>query len=114
MSNSLIITLIIFSLFLALITTLILRKGDIPVKYALLWYFSSGVVFILALFPFIIKFIADLLGFKTLSNLIIGIIISVLIFISMSLTIITSHQKKKITLLIQEVSLIKSERNKRK
>jgi hypothetical protein len=110
MSNSLIITLIIFSIVLFIITTIVLRKGRIPIKYALVWYFSSISLFIVALFPFILEWVASFLGFKTVSNLVVGIIISLLLFITMSLTIIVSGQKKKITLLIQEVSILKSEK----
>ena len=45
-------------------------------------------------------------------NLVIGIIIGILLFLTMSLTIITSGQRKKITLLIQEVSMLKEKINK--
>lgn len=109
MSNSLIIVLILFSLALFIMTTVILRKGRIPIKYALVWYFSSVSLFLVALFPFILEALATFLGFKTVSNLVVGIIISLLLFITMSLTIIVSGQKKKITLLIQEVSILKNE-----
>ena len=110
MSNSLIIALILFSLALFIMTTMVLRKGRIPIKYALVWYFSAISLFVVALFPFVLEFIANFLGFKTVSNLVVGIIISLLLFITMSLTIIVSGQKKKITLLSQEVSILKSEK----
>lgn len=112
MSITLRITLILFSVILLLITTGVLKKGRIPIKYSLLWYFSALIIFVVAVFPFVIEWCANLLGFETLSNLIIGIIIGILLFLTMSLTIITSGQKKKITLLIQEVSTLKSQINK--
>ena len=112
MSITLRITLILFSVILLLITTGVLKKGRIPIKYSLLWYFSALIIFVVAVFPFVIEWCANLLGFATLSNLIIGIIIGILLFLTMSLTIITSGQKKKITLLIQEVSTLKSQINK--
>lgn len=108
MSNTLIVTLIIFSIVLFLITTVVLKKGRIPIKYALVWYFAAVSIFMVAVFPFFIELLANFIGFETVSNLIIGIIITLLLFITMSLTIIVSGQKKKITLLIQEVSMLKS------
>ena len=101
------IVLLIFSLIVIIATTYVLRKGRIPVKYSLLWYFAGGIILILSLFPLILEFASNILGFKTISNLIIGIIISLLLFLTMSLTIITSGQKKKITLLLQEISIMK-------
>lgn len=113
MSLVLRLSLIIFSLVLAVITTMVLRKGRMPIKYSLLWYFSSLVIFLVAVFPVVIEWVANLLGFKTLSNLILAIIIALLLFLTMSLTIITSGQKKKITLLIQEMSTLKSKIEKK-
>ena len=108
MSKALIIVLIIFSLALFIATTGVLKKGRIPIKYALVWYLSSFIIFAVAIFPFLLEMVAKFLGFKTISNMVIGIIISLLLFITMSLTIIVSGQKKKITLLIQELSMVKS------
>ena len=100
--------LFIFSIVLLVSTTLVLRKGRIPIKYSLIWYFSSVVIFLVSVFPFTLEFVAKIIGFETISNLVVGIIISLLLFITMSLTIITSGQKKKITLLLQEVSSLKN------
>ena len=107
MSVSLRILLLIFSVFLTLATTVVVKKGRMPIKYSLLWYFSSLIIFVLSVFPFIIEYISELFGFKTLSNLITAIMICILLFLTMSLTIITAGQKRKITLLIQEISILK-------
>ena len=53
--------------------------------------------------------IANLVGFQTVSNMVIGVLLVILFFITMSLTVIVSAQKRKITLLVQEISLLKSE-----
>ena len=108
MSLELIIFLIIFSIFLFIVTTFILKKGLISAKYSLLWYFIALVILLVAVFSKPLELFANLLGFQTLSNLVIGIILALLIFLTMSLTIIISTQKKKTTLLIQELSLLKS------
>ena len=47
-----------------------------------------------------------------MSNLIIGIFIFILLMITISLTVITSGQKRKTTLLIQEVSMLKTKMEK--
>jgi len=114
MSINLRIVLVIFSIFLLLITAYILKRGRIPEKYSLLWYFISLVIFILAVFPSIFTFIAKQLGFQVMSNLIIGIILVLLLFLTMALTIIASGQKKKTTLLIQEISILKEKLNHEK
>ena len=108
MSLELIIALIIFSLLLFIITTIILKKDLIPAKYSLLWYFIAVVIFLVAILSKPLELFANAIGFQTLSNMIIGIILVLLIFLTMSLTIIVSTQKKKTTLLIQELSLLKS------
>lgn len=108
------IALIIFAIAVTILTTIVLKKDRIPLKYSLLWYLAALIILILAICPFIIEFFTDLLGFATVSNLLIGILISILMFLTMSLTIITSGQKKKITLLIQEVSILKEKMNEKK
>lgn len=113
MSGSLRILLLVFSIVLALATTIVVKKGRMPIKYSLLWYFSSLIVFVLAVFPFIIEWVAGLFGFITLSNLVTSIMIGILLFLTMSLTIITAGQNRKITLLIQEVSMLKEKVNKK-
>ena len=51
MSISLRITLFIFALILAVITVIVLRRGRIPIKYSLLWFFSAFVICMVAIFP---------------------------------------------------------------
>ena len=106
------IFLIVFALVLLFVTTMVLKKGRIPIKYSLLWYFSGVLILVVAIFRFSIEWLSSFIGFKTISNFIIGILISILLFLTMSLTIITSGQKKKITLLIQEVSILKNKLEK--
>ena len=106
--------LLVFSVILSIITTTVLKRGRMPIKYSLLWYFSSVIIIILSLFPFVIEWIASLFGFTTLSNLIVAVLISILLFLTMALTIITAGQRKKTTLLIQEISLLKEKVEKSK
>ena len=110
------IILLLFSITLIFTTTIVLKKGRMPIKYSLLWYFSALIVFILSVFPSIIEWIAWLFGFQTLSNLISAIMFGILLFLTMALTIISAGQNKKINLLIQEISILKKniENNKKR
>lgn len=109
MSIKLTFTLILVAMFILLLTTYFLKKGRIPEKYSLLWYAFSIIIFLVGIFPNLFQNIANKLGFQVMSNLIIGVIIGLLILLTMALTIIAAGQKKKTTLLIQEISLLKKE-----
>ena len=107
MSKSLTITLIVVSVLLIILTTHVLKKGRIPEKYSLLWYAFALMILLVGIFPNIFSFISKKLGFEVMSNLIIGIIIGGLLLLTMALTIMMAGQKKKTTMLIQEISIIK-------
>lgn len=109
MPIKLVLTLLFTSLFLFVLTTIILKKGRIPEKYSLLWYAFSLILLLVAIFPNLFIFISKLFGFQVISNLVVGLIIMLLILLTMALTVIISGQKKKTTLLIQEVSILKKE-----
>lgn len=101
------IMVFIVALILALTIYKVLKHGLVPVKYSLLWILSIIVMLLIAVFPNFLIFISKAMGFVTLANMIAGVFIVVLFFITISLTIIVSTQKKRITLLVQEVSLLK-------
>ena len=111
MSLGTIITVVATGLLLLFIILFRLKRGRIPVKFALLWIFISVILLLVGLFPEIISSVAGLFGFKTMSNMLIGILISMLIFITIALTIIVSGQKYRITLLTQELSMLKEKVN---
>lgn len=90
---------------IAIIKTL--RKGRVPIKYSLLWLLSAIVILFVAAFPNVLDTLSSLIGFETISNMVIGVILVILLFMTMMLTIIVSGQKEKIRLLIQEVSVLK-------
>lgn len=87
----------------------ILHKDLIPVKYSLLWWFAIIILIVLAIWPSFFLLFVDMLRFQTTSNMVIGVFIVILLFITMSLTVIVSSQKKKVNLLVQEVSMLKQE-----
>ena len=114
MSIKLKLPLIIFSVVLIYITTNILKKEKIPAKYSLLWYLIALIVLAVSIFPRAIEIVANLIGIQVLSNLVIALFLVLLIFLTLTLTIIVSGQKKKITLLVQELSILRNEFNDRK
>lgn len=109
MSNRLIITVIIFAVILGISVLYLLLKNRIPVKYALIWLFSTIIIIVVAVIPNLMEKLAKLLGFELLSNMVLCLFIAILMFLTLILTVIIGGQKKKTTLLIQELSLLKSE-----
>ena len=108
MSLNLQIISLLFVLLIIFIIIYILRKGRIYIKYSLVWLFSSGLLLFSILIPGFLDFVTRLLGFRVASNMIFAFIIAMLMFITISLTIIVSGQNEKIRLLIQEFSMLKS------
>lgn len=85
----------------------LLRKGRIPVKFSLLWGVVVIALLLVAIIPNSLISFMRILGFQTLSNLIVGLLFLILFFMTISLTVIISGQKTKINLLIQELSMLK-------
>ena len=103
------LAVLIIALILAVVVIRILHKRMIPVKYSLLWGIGVIILLFLAIWPNSLIVLANLVGFQTVSNMVIGVLLVILFFITMSLTVIVSAQKRKITFLVQEISLFKSE-----
>lgn len=101
--------LVIVSLLLMIVVIKILKKGRIPIKYSLIWILSSIIIFLVSLIPSLFEWISRLFGFVTMANMVVGIFIFVLLMITISLTVMIAGQKKKTTMLIQEISLLKHE-----
>ncbi len=109
MSNVLRVLLIIFSVCLLSLILNYMSKNKLPIRYALFWLVAPVIIFIVGAFPDFAVFFTKIIGFETTSNLVIGVILAMLLFITLMLTMIVSDQKRKIKLLIQEVSLMKQE-----
>lgn len=86
------------------------KKNKITIKYAIIWYLSLIVLMIFTAFPEILGWFTSLIGMKLSSNFLFVLLIAFLFIICISLTIIVSEQKEQIRLLIQEVSILNSER----
>lgn len=107
MANNLRILLVLFSIGLFAITFTLIYRKKIPINISLFWLLSALIIMILGIFPNFINFFTKIVGFETTSNFIIGIILTILLLNTLLLTIVINEQNKKITLLIQEVSILK-------
>lgn len=109
MSLELILTSIIFLIFVIFIVLYFVRKRKISIKYSLIWIFPSLILMLFTLVPGVMTFFTKLTGFQTASNMIISALVCLLMLINLVLTVIVTNQKEKIRLLIQEVSIIKEQ-----
>ena len=111
MSLGTILIVIFTGILLLFLTLVLLKQGKIPVKFSLLWIMVALVLLLVGFVPNIIVTIATKLGFKTMSNMLIGILMIMLFFMCMALTV--SGQKIRITLLTQELSILKQKVEKK-
>ncbi len=107
MSKTIIISLIVFSFIWLIIILRDVRKGNISIKYSLIWLLMAIILLLVGVFPSFMEFVAESFGFTTISNLVIGIILTLLLLITLVLTHIVTKQKNQIRELTQEVALIK-------
>ena len=101
-----IILLIFSSLGLILLTNLV-KRYRLELKYALLWISITILFVVLAIFPTIIDFTADIMGIKTPVNALYLLGIISLLMISFSLTISLSRTSNRIKYLTQELGLVR-------
>jgi hypothetical protein len=91
--------------FIYIINMVRLRKLEL--KYTLLWLFTSLSFIVMAVFPGIIVWIADLLHIKEPVNALFLITLFFLILIIFSLTVAIAVKSRSITTLTQEIGIIK-------
>lgn len=113
MTTNLRLFLIIFAIFWFILTSYFLKKNKLPVKYSLVWYTIIFILLILGAFPNILVYISEFCGFQVVSSFVIGVILTLMIFITLILTMIVAEQRKRIILLIQEVSILKMKINRK-
>ncbi|HPF83424.1 MAG TPA: DUF2304 domain-containing protein [Bacilli bacterium] len=113
MSLGLTLASIIFLVLIMLIIDYLVIKRKISIKYSLVFIFPCLVLIIFTLVPGFMELVSNFIGFKTPSNMILTLLIGFLMTIVISLTVIVSNQKDKIRLLIQEISMIKEQINKK-
>lgn len=107
MSTGLKLAVLLVGLFLLIAILVLLRNGKITIKFSLPWLFASLLLMLIGIFPELLVLCQELIGFATMSNFVVGILISVLLFLSLIVTVIVSGQKHRIAVLVQEVSTLK-------
>lgn len=108
-SNSLILGVLLVGLVLFLIVFSLLKRGRISIKYALVFFVPILIIVFVGAIPSFIWNLAETLGFQSIATLVIGIMIVLLFLFIISLIVIVSGQRTKLTLLIQELSMMKQE-----
>ncbi|KUO64408.1 MAG: hypothetical protein APF84_10565 [Gracilibacter sp. BRH_c7a] len=101
------IILLVFSLLSLIILTNLVKRYRLELKYALLWISISILFVVLAIFPSIADFTADIMGIKASVNAIYFLGIISLLMISFSLTISLSRTSNRVKNLTQELGLIR-------
>lgn len=112
MDNHLSIALSIFALVWFIVLIAAIRSRKISVRYSMVWFFAALILLVVGLFPGIFGVINQLFNFAVVSNLIVGVLITLLMVITFALTLFATKQKKQIDNLVQEISILKSERKK--
>ena len=110
MSNSLSIALIIFAIIWFIILIIAVRKEKISIKYSLIWFIAALMMLFVGAFPGVMNWVNSIFHFALVSNLVIGILITLLMVITFVLTLYTTKQQKQIDSLIQDVSILKNEK----
>lgn len=114
MNNVLKIEMIIVLLLFLLFIVNSIRRNRMNLKYSLIWIFSSIVILVFVLVPGLLEWTTKMLGFQVTSNMIYMLAIVAILLIVLSLTTIVSRQADEIRSLIQEVSLLKSEKKEKR
>ena len=84
----------------------LLRRGVLREKYAVLWLLVSGVAFLFAVIPGALRWVSDLLGIETPSNLLFFITVVLLVLVSVQLSYELSRHEMRIRRLVEEVALL--------
>ena len=100
------ISVIVALLALLGLIIVLLRKNALSLRYALLWIFSIMVMLVVSIFPPVLSFIADILGFEVASNALFSLLFAFVILIILSLSSIVSRQSEKIKTLAQTCALL--------
>lgn len=86
-----------------------LKKGNLMLKYSLLWILAGIVLALFVIFPDLLRTVSEIVGIETPSNGLFAICIMFIIFILMALTMIVSFQKKRLRQLSQTIALLEND-----
>ena len=101
-------------LFIGAVATLLyffgkIRKNRLDIDYAIFWVLFSGVLVIVSIFPGMVGWLSDLLGFMSPSNMVFLLVIFLLLIKLFSVTIKLSALEHKIRRLSQHIAILEAE-----
>lgn len=102
----LVVTLLVGLLIYFFIILMLLKYKEISLKYTLLWLLSGLLLVLLVVFPSILTWLSNVLGFQSNMNGLMVMGVAFIIMIIMSLTSIVSKQSNKIRNLVQYTALL--------
>lgn len=100
------ITTIVFVLIFLGTVVFLMKKHRMYLKYALIWFVTSAIMILLAVFPNLLQYVFYLLGIQVYSNGIFAILIFFILVMLMILTSIVSGLNHKNRRLTQEIALL--------
>ncbi len=112
LSTSFQLLLIITTISVFILTSVLIVKKHMQIKYALLWFLLSIVLLIFAIFPHLVLEIANILHIYSDANAIFLIMITILYLLCFSFSLIFSRNSERIKLLTQEVAILELELRK--
>lgn len=84
----------------------LLKHKKLTVRYAIIWLVSAAVLLVLALFPYIVLVLTDLLGMAQPANLMFILVIGFMLLLLLSLSSIVSGFAEKIKRMAQKQALL--------
>ena len=100
---------IIASLLTFVFVFMLLRRGVLREKYAVLWLLVSGTALVLALIPGALRAVSEALGVQTPSNLLFFVTVVLLVLVSVQLSYELSRHEMRIRRLAEEIALLNRE-----
>lgn len=88
---------------------ILLRRGVLREKYAVLWLFFSGAALLFAVFPPALYWLTGVLGVQTPANLLFFVTVVLLVLVSVQLSYELSRHEARIRRLAEEIALLNSE-----
>lgn len=87
-----------------------IRKNNLDIDYSLFWIIFSGMLVVVSIFPNMITWAADLLGFISPANMVFLLIIFFLTIKLFSVTLKLSRLEHKIKTLSQNIAIKEAEK----
>jgi hypothetical protein len=102
-----------FFIFLAIVILIIvvdlMRRSVLREKYAVVWFATSIIFLVFAIWPETAVDLSDALGFETPSNFVLGLVIFLLLTVVMQLSLEVGKLEDKVQTLADESALMKNQ-----